>query len=372
MFVLDVQKHPHSRTYEGFGSAIDTAYWYDSMRKPAMKMFCLKSLILCLLTLSLFFSASPPAKASSIDNICPEGMVFIPGGTFNIGSDTHYESEGSADDVTVDSFCIDRHEVTNAEFRKFVGATGYQTIAERPLPTEKFPELSDEQRQPGSLVFEPPSDGIQQIAYLSWWHWTVGANWQHPYGSDSNLKGKDHYPVVHIAYDDAVAYANWVGKSLPTEAQWEYAARGGLKDQEFTWGNQYSAKQANTWQGIFPFLNTKEDGHLGTAPVASFLPNGYGLYDMTGNVWELTADWYSAGHSGKAHSLNPSGPTHQASFDPTKPGEGAMHVIKGGSYLCAKNYCSRYRPAARESQAPDTGTTHVGFRLVKAIASVSG
>ena len=329
-----------------------------------MKIFCLKSLIFCFLIISLICSVSTRVQASPIDNKCPEEMVFIPGGTFNIGSDTNYESEKSASDVTMDSFCIDRHEVTNAEFRQFVEATGYQTIAERPLSKEQFPTLSEEQRQPGSLVFQPPSEGIEQVAYLSWWHWTVGANWQHPYGPDSNIKGKDNYPVIHIAYDDAVAYANWKGKTLPTEAQWEYAGRGGLKDQDFSWGNRYSAKKANTWQGIFPFLNTKQDGHLGTAPVESFPPNGYGLYDMTGNVWELTSDWYSVGHGGKEHSLNPTGPTKNASFDPTKPSEGSLHVIKGGSYLCAKNYCSRYRPAARESQAPDTGTTHVGFRLV--------
>jgi len=322
------------------------------------------------LAVSLFLGFSTPGNAAplssaSSDPSCPEGMVFIPGGTFTIGSDTHYPSESSAGDVTVDSFCIDRHEVTNAEFRQFVEATGYKTIAERPLPKAEFPDLTDEQLQPGSIVFQPPDEGIQQIAYLSWWHWVVGANWQHPYGPDSSIVGKDNYPVVHIAYDDAVAYAKWAGKSLPAEAEWEYAARGGLKDKEFSWGESYSAKKANTWQGLFPFFNRKEDGYLGPAPVESFPPNGYGLYDMTGNVWELTSDWYRVGHSGKSHSLNPLGPDRAESFDPKKPTEGAMHVIKGGSYLCAKNYCSRYRPAARESQAPDTGTTHIGFRLVK-------
>lgn len=324
------------------------------------------------LTVLLFLALSAPlngaAIASPSNPSCPQGMVFIPGGTFNMGSDnTNYPSERSAKDITVDSFCIDRHEITNAEFRQFVEATGYKTIAERPLPKEQFPELTDEQLQPGSIVFEPPEEGIQQVAYLSWWHWTVGANWQHPYGPDSNILGKDNHPVVHIAYDDAVAYAKWAGKTLPTEAQWEYAARGGLKDKEFSWGDSYSAKKANTWQGMFPFFNTKEDGHLGTAPVESFAPNGYGLYEMTGNVWELTSDWYRVGHDGKDNSANPLGPKKTASFDPKKPAEGAMHVIKGGSHLCAKNYCSRYRPAARESQAPDTGTTHIGFRLVKKI-----
>ncbi len=332
--------------------------------------YLIHKLTLLYLTVSLFLALpsllnGDAIAASSSNPSCPEGMIFIPGGTFNIGSKSYYPSEIPAPDVTVDSFCIDRHEVTNAEFRKFVEATGYKTIAEIPLPKAEFPGLTDSERQPGSIVFQPPSEGIQQIAYLSWWHWVVGANWQHPYGPDSNIIGKDNHPVVHIAYDDAVAYAKWAGKSLPTEAQWEYAARGGLKDKEFSWGDSYSARKANTWQGFFPFFNTKKDGYLGTAPVESFPPNGYGLYDMTGNVWELTSDWYRVGHDGKGHSLNPSGPDKVNSFDSKKPYEGAMHVIKGGSHLCAQNYCSRYRPAARESQAPDTGTTHIGFRLVK-------
>lgn len=331
----------------------------------------ISKLTLLYLTVLLFLALPIPLNGAAIafpssHPSCPEGMVFIPRGTFNMGSDTtDYPSERSAKDVTVEDFCIDRHEVTNAEFRQFAEATGYKTIAERPLPKAQFPDLTDEQRQPGSLVFQPPAEGIQQVAYLSWWHWTIGANWQHPYGPDSNILDKDNHPVVHIAYDDAIAYAKWAGKSLPTEAQWEYAARGGLKDKVFSWGDRYSAQKANTWQGIFPFFNTKEDGHLGTAPVESFPPNGYGLYEMTGNVWELTSDWYRVGHDGKDRSLNPLGPEKTASFDPKKPAEGALHVIKGGSYLCAKNYCSRYRPAARESQAPDTGTTHIGFRLVK-------
>ncbi|NES02173.1 MAG: formylglycine-generating enzyme family protein [Okeania sp. SIO2F4] len=206
---------------------------------------------------------------------------------------------------------------------------------------------------------------MQQVAYLSWWHWVPGANWRHPYGPDSNIKGKNNHPVVHIAYEDALAYAKWAGKQIPTEAQWEYAARGGLKESTYTWGQEYSAKKANTWQGFFPFLNTKADGYLGTAPVGSFSANGYGLYDMTGNVWEWTADWYRVERKDMAHSVNPEGPRQAESFDPKKPAEGAVHVIKGGSHLCAPNYCSRYRPAARESQSPDTGTTHIGFRLVK-------
>ena len=300
------------------------------------------------------------------DNLCPEEMVFIPRGTFRMGDDkSKFLEEKAAENVTVDNFCMDRYEVTNSDFAKFVKATGYVTVAERFLSKKQFPDLPDEQRSPGSLVFQPPEEQATQVPYLSWWHWVVGANWQHPYGPDSYIEGKDNYPVVHIAYEDALAYSQWVNKSLPTEAQWEYAARGGLKNKDFTWGDEYSAQKANTWQGIFPFFNTKEDGYVGTSPVGSFPANNYGIYDITGNVWEWTSDWFSLGHESQANKVNPTGPSKKKSFDPKKPGEGALHVVKGGSYLCAHNYCSRYRPAARESQAPDTGTTHIGFRLVK-------
>ncbi|NEP69538.1 gliding motility-associated lipoprotein GldK [Moorena producens 3L] len=332
------------------------------MKTPWLKSLLFK-LFLSFLTVCLVFGTATPVKASPTVNSCPEGMTFIPGGTFKMGSDVYYPSERSADDVTVESFCIDKYEVTNAEFAKFVKETGYITVAERPLSSEQFPNLTEEQRAPGSLVFQMPDNGVRPVGYLSWWKWTPGADWQHPFGPKSNIKGKKNYPVVHVAYEDVQAYAKWAGKSVPTEAQWEYAAHGGLDDATYSWGEQYSAKKANTWQGFFPFFNTKADGHTGTAPVGSFEPNGYGLYDITGNVWEWTSDWYSIGHNGKAHSLNPTGPNQKESFDPREPGV-AKHVIKGGSYLCAPNYCSRYRPAARESQSPDTGTTHIGFRLV--------
>lgn len=325
--------------------------------------------ILCLSAIAISCLLAMPAPAQATSS-CPEEMAFIPGGTFRMGDDrSGFIEEGSVDDVTVGDFCIDTHEVTNADYQKFVRATGYVTVAERPLSKEQFPDLPDEQRSPGSLVFIPPAEDVQQVPYLSWWHWVPGANWLHPQGSESSLEGKENYPVVHIAYEDAAAYADWVGKQLPTEAQWEYAARGGLKDNIFTWGNKYSAKKANTWQGRFPFANKKQDDYVGTAPVGSFPPNKYGLYDMTGNVWELTSDWYQVERKTIAHSVNPEISSPDKSFDPKKPREGAMHVIKGGSYLCAKNYCSRYRPAARESQALDTGTTHIGFRLVKTLAA---
>lgn len=331
----------------------------------------LRWLWVSVLVVSLWsFLVTLPSLAAPATDLCSTGMAFIPGGTFTLGAaEPEYVEEIAAPDVTVTRFCMDTHEVTNAEFRAFVAATGYTTVAERPLSPAQFPDLPEAQRSPGSLVFQPPADGVQQVAYLSWWHWTPGANWRHPYGPDSDLAGKAQHPVVHIAYADAIAYANWVGKQLPTEAQWEYAARGGLAGKVFAWGNQYSAQNANTWQGIFPFFNTKQDGFLGTAPVGSFPPNGYGLYDMTGNVWEWTSDWYGVSHDHQAHQVDPVGVSAAASYDPKKPADGAMHVIKGGSHLCAKNYCSRFRPAARESQAPDTGTTHIGFRLVSSLAT---
>lgn len=328
-------------------------------------LFPFAFLLVCILFFLLLLAIAPPAFAA---NYCPEGMVFISGGTFRMGDDSlKFPEERSAPNVSVSSFCIDQHEITNAEFAKFVKATDYKTVAEIPLSKEEFPDLPDEQRLAGSLVFQPPKEDAQQVAFLSWWSWTVGANWQHPFGENSSIKGKDNYPVVHIAYKDAEAYAKWINKSIPTEAQWEYAARGGLDGATYAWGDQYSEKKANTWQGIFPFFNTKADGYKGLAHVGSFPPNGYGLYDITGNVWEWTSDFFEFGHDRMAHQHNPIASDRHKSFDPKKPDESVLHVIKGGSYLCAPNYCSRYRPAARESESPDTGTTHIGFRLVKNI-----
>ena len=304
---------------------------------------------------------------------CPNGMTLIHGGTYRMG-DNHsgYVEEKAVEDVSVKDFCIDTYEVSNAQFAEFVAATGYKTVAERPLSLEQFPDLSDRERASGSLVFIAPKEGVLQVPYLSWWHWIPGASWQHPQGSESSIIDMSNYPVVHIAYEDAESYANWAGKQLPTEAQWEYAARGGRFNTIFTWGNQYSPKQANTWQGKFPFFNQQQDGFVGIAPVGSFPPNGFGLFDMTGNVWEWTSDWFGIDRQGMEHRSNPSRTSRAESYDPKKPWEEAMHVIKGGSYLCAKNYCSRYRPVARESQAPDTGTSHIGFRLVSDPKSTLG
>ncbi len=320
-------------------------------------------LLVAIVIFTLIWNSNPSLAETST---CPEKMVLIPGGTFEMGSDSSGLIEEKAiKQVRVDSFCIDIYEVTNAEFAEFVEETGYITIAERPLSQKEFANLSPEERKPGSLVFQPVPQEQTQLIYMSWWHWIQGANWKHPYGPESNIFERENYPVVHISYEDALAYAQWARKQLPTEAQWEYAARGGLKSKNYSWGNKYSAIQANTWQGLFPFLNTKVDGYLETAPVGSFPPNGYGLYDMIGNVWEWTQDLYQVERDSTAYQNNPIGP--KIGYDPKKPESIGSHVIKGGSHLCAPNYCSRYRPAARESQSPDTGTTHIGFRLVKNI-----
>lgn len=326
------------------------------------------SLSVLLATLILLISTlfPTPAIADQTEVLrCADGMAWIAGGTFRMGADDFFPEEKTVEAVTVDGFCLDKTEVTNAQFAAFVKATGYVTVAERPLSREQFPDLADDQRAPGSLVFKMPPPEVTEVPMLSWWHWVPGADWRHPYGPDSDIKGQENHPVVQVSYEDAQAYADWIGKRLPTEAEWEFAGRGGLTDQILGWGNTYSPKKANTWQGRFPFENQQLDGYEGTAPVAAFPANAYGLYDMTGNVWEWTTDWYTVNRQAMAHQHNPQGPTESDSFDPREP-DGPKHVIKGGSYLCAKNYCSRYRPAARESQSPDTGTTHIGFRLASA------
>jgi sulfatase modifying factor 1 len=315
-----------------------------------------------IISLSVLVGFSPSLAVTA--NPCPSDMVLIKGGTFSIGSNEFYPEERSAEDVTVTRFCLGKYEITNAQFAQFVEETGYVTIAERPLSVEQFPNLPESERAPGSVVFRIPKplpDG--SIGYLSWWHWVPGANWRHPEGPESNLEGRENHPVVHIAYDDAIAYAQWANASLPTEAQWEFAARGGLVGKIFTWGNQYSPKKANTWQGKFPLENQETDGYFRTSPVGSFPSNRYGLYDMTGNVWEWTQDWYSNTHYHLAHKTNPK-VEKEYSFDPNEP-EVPKHVVKGGSFLCAKNYCSRYRPSARQPESSDTGMSHIGFRLVK-------
>jgi sulfatase modifying factor 1 len=282
----------------------------------------------------------------------PAGMVWLAGGIFLMGSDHHYLEEGPAHHAVVDGFWIDRYPVTNQEFERFVYATGYVTLAER------TPASGDraEPRKAGSMVFRKTVGAADLSKEHQWWRHMAGADWRHPSGPDSGLTGKSQHPVVHIAFEDAEAYARWAGKELPGEAEWEYAARGGLDGAEYAWGHELMPAgyvMANTWQGDFPWQNLGCGGFEGTSPVGYFPPNGYGLYDMIGNAWEWTADWYEAGHAimpGAAGSLEESETPHK--------------VVKGGSFLCAPNHSTRYRPAARMGQAAASSACHLGFRCV--------
>ena len=302
--------------------------------------------------------APPPGDA-------PEGMVWIPGGTFAMGAaDGHYD-EQPVHDVTLTGFWIDAHEVTNAQFAAFVEATGYVTIAERKPSAADFPGGLSEDLAPGALIFAPPPQAVGLDDYAQWWEWRDGACWRHPTGPGSDLDGLDRHPVVHVAYDDAVAYAAWAGKRLPTEAEWEYAARGGLAGRRYTWGDEQTPGevwQANIWQGRFPVRNSGADGFIATAPVGSFPKNGYGLSDMSGNVWEWVADWYRPSYYERSPARDPKGPDD--SFDPHEPGM-PKRVLRGGSFLCSDEYCTGYRPSARMKSSPDTGLSHTGFRCVR-------
>lgn len=293
-------------------------------------------------------SSAPAAAAAAAAAGPPPGMVALPGGRFMMGSDRFYREERPLREAQVGPFAILRHEVTNAQFAAFVAATGYKTVAERPLDAKQFPKLQPQERLPGSLVFRQPAQVRDMVDISQWWAWTPGASWRAPAGPGSTVKGRDNHPVVHIAFEDALAYARWAGQDLPSEAEWEYAARGGVEGADYTWGTDKARRDAdgkplaNHWQGLFPVKDLKEDGHAGAAPVGCFEPNGFGLYDMAGNVWELTRDDYA---------------------DARGPYAG-MKVAKGGSFLCADNFCGRYRPAARTPHGADTGMQHVGFRTV--------
>jgi len=301
------------------------------------------------------------------------GMAWIPGGTFGMGSDKHYPEEAPVHRVTVSGFWMDRTPITNRDFRKFVNATGYVTFAETAPDAKDYPDALPHMLKAGSLVFTPPRHPVDLRDWSQWWDFKFGANWRRPYGPRSSISGLDDHPVVHIAYRDAEAYAKWSGKDLPTEAEWEFAARGGLEGAEFAWGGELmpgGRPMANTWQGAFPYENLNSDGHARTSPVTAFPPNGYGLYDMIGNVWEWTTDWWSTKHPADAAKAccipeNPRGGREQDSYDPCLPKiKVPRKVLKGGSHLCAPNYCRRYRPAARHAEAVDTSTSHVGFRCV--------
>jgi formylglycine-generating enzyme len=300
-------------------------------------------------------------------------MVWISGGTFRMGSDKHYPEEAPSHRVSVDGFWIDRTPVTNRQFKAFVKATGHVTTAEIPPDPKDYPGALPHMLYAGSLTFTPPQRPVDLRDWSQWWSFTKGSNWRHPYGPRSNINVLDNHPVVHVSFSDAQAYARWAGKDLPTEAEWEFAARGGLDDAEFAWGGEFTpggVHMANTWQGEFPRQNRNEDGYERTSPVMVFPPNGYGLHDMIGNVWEWTSDWYSAKHEADAAKAccipeNPRGGREEASWDSCQPNiKIPRKVLKGGSHLCAPNYCRRYRPAARHAEPVDTSTSHVGFRCV--------
>jgi sulfatase modifying factor 1 len=331
-------------------------------------------------------SAVSAAFAATIPNTthppgpAPAGMVWIPGGEFSMGSPVESDSlcsmPGMSRDaspihrVYVDGFWMDTTELTNEQFARFVKATGYVTIAERTPTAAEFPGAPPENLVAGSTVFTPTAEPVPLDNYYVWWRYQKGANWRHPEGPESNINGREHYPVVQIAYDDAVAYAKWAGKRLPTEAEWEFAARGGLTGKLYAWGDDFHSDgkaMANTYQGRFPVKDTGEDGFAGLAPVASFAPNGYGLYDVAGNAWEWVSDWYRPDYYGQLAAVggvtrNPQGP--ESSLDPAEPRE-QKRVQRGGSFLCTDQYCSRYIVGTRGKGEISTGSNHLGVRLVK-------
>jgi sulfatase modifying factor 1 len=302
-----------------------------------------------------------------------KNMVWVPGGLFLMGSDDFYPEEKPVHRVNVDGFWMDQYPVTVAEFRRFVKATGYVTLAEREVDPSQYPGADPSLLVPGSLVFQQTARRVNLNDYRQWWGFVPGANWKHPNGPHSNLNGLDRHPVTHIAYEDAEAYAAWAGKALPTEAEWECAARGGLEGKAYVWGDEFTPngkQMANTWQGEFPWQNLKSDGYERTSPVGSFPKNGYGLFDMAGNVWEWTCDFYTPRHPEDAPKACcvPHNPRVTSPDQSYALGEAGSHipqkVIKGGSHLCAPNYCLRYRPAARQREALDTSTSHIGFRCI--------
>ncbi|RIJ34498.1 formylglycine-generating enzyme family protein [Pontibacter oryzae] len=323
------------------------------------------------------YASQPDSAATTAKEVSHEGMVWIDGGTFSMGAS---DAEGRPDEypqhqVKVSGFWMDATEVTNAEFAAFVEATGYVTTAERAPDWEELkkqlppgtPKPPDSVLVAASLVFTPPQQQVPLNNPGQWWNWKKHANWRQPQGPGSSIKGREEYPVVHVSWHDAVAYARWAGKRLPTEAEWEYAARGGTQNKRYPWGDEdieAGKPKANTWQGRFPDRNTTWDKHAGLAQVKSFAPNKYGLYDMAGNVWEWCSDWYAADYYGTASTapaLNPVGPT--SSHDPQEPGM-PKRVLRGGSFMCHSSYCKGYRVTSRMKSSPDTGLENTGFRCV--------
>jgi sulfatase modifying factor 1 len=321
------------------------------------------------------FEAVVPRRPqhSAAEVSCHTDMIWIPGGAFSMGSDRHYLDEAPVHRVTVDPFWIDIAPVTNREFRRFVAETGYVTCAEIAPNRNDYPGALSDMLKAGAMIFNPPKHAVDTHNSNQWWTFKFGANWRRPYGPRSSISGLHAHPVVQVAYGDALAYAKWAGKDLPTEAEWEFAARGGLDGTEFAWGDELNPggrQTANTWQGEFPHENLKLDGYERTSPATAFPPNGYGVYDMIGNVWEWTTDWYSPQHQADIPKAcctpdNIRGGLEEASYDPDLPNiKIPRKVLKGGSHLCAPNYCRRYRPAARHPEPVDTSTTNVGFRCI--------
>jgi formylglycine-generating enzyme len=311
----------------------------------------------------------PPAK----------DMVWVPGGGFWMGSTEFYPEEGPVHRVAVDGFWMDEHPVTVAEFRRFVKETGHATTAEVAPDPADYPGAESEDLVPGSLVFHPTDGPVPLNDFRNWWTWTPGADWRHPEGPGSNVGGRDRHPVTQVSFFDASTFSQWAGKALPTEAEWEFAARGGLERARFAWGDEElvrGRRQANTWQGRFPWENLLDDGFAGTSPVGRFPPNPYGLLDITGNVWEWTLDYFSADHehsvgAGSGKNVTPSDSCcvpHNPRVTEYRGLDGdegyPRRVVKGGSHLCAPNYCLRYRPAARQGQTEETSTGHLGFRCI--------
>lgn len=325
--------------------------------------------------------ASTVPNSTPLPEPAPEGMVWIPGGEFSMGAEKSSETLCGLPGITADSlpvhrvyvdgFWMDATEVTNEQFEKFVKATGYVTIAERTPSAEDFPGAPAENLVAGSIVFTPPDHQVPLNDHYKWWAFVKGANWRHPSGPTSNLKGREKYPVVHIAYDDALAYARWAGKRLPTEAEWEFASRGGRSGKLYAWGDDFHPRgkiMANTFQGKFPVNDTAEDGYAGIAPVGQFTANDYGLHDIAGNVWEWCSDWYRIDYYVQLAQTggvvrNPQGPNDP--FDPAEPNE-KKRVHRGGSFLCTDQYCSRYMVGTRGKGEVSTGTNHLGFRCVQA------
>lgn len=314
---------------------------------------------LTLVIMSTIFSASCSKNSEPL--VCLPDLEAvatrdISGGKFNFGENRYYANEKPIQKIEVKDFNIDLTEVTNRQYQAFVEATGYVTAAERGLSEKEFPDIPAEFRVPGSMVFVSP--GSSKNSSPAWWQFVPGANWRHPLGPNSSIIGKEAFPVVQVTYEDAVAYANWIGRRLPTEIEWEFASRGGLDGASYSWGEESphdGKSKANTWQGHFPFTNLQEDGYIGSSPVGCFAANGYGLFDMTGNVWEWTNTAY--------------GPDHvrdygEKGYDPQQPGV-EVKTLKGGSFLCSDNYCQRYRPASRQAQDITVASSHIGFRTVK-------